>query len=75
MRSERTVVLLVIVAIIAVSVLAIRSGALVDALSADCRRVGESLRVNWMWDPLKGCFIQQPNGSWVPVDNNRIYQP
>ena len=73
--KNRVLVLLVIAAIVIFALAKISGGGIGDLLSYDCRRAGEAMQVNWMWDPGKGCFIQQPNGSWMPVDNNRTYQP
>lgn len=74
MRIDRTAVYLVITLLVIVF-LVFQAGGIGNILSMDCRRIGEAMQVNWLWDPVKGCFIQQPNGSWVPVDNNRTYQP
>jgi len=74
MRPDRTTILLVI-ALLIIGLLAIRSGAVGYLLSYDCRSAAETMRINWIWDPIKGCFIQQPNGSWTPIDTQQIYQP
>ena len=74
MRPNRTLVF-ALIAVFILAFLAFQSGGVTDFLSYDCRRVGNAMRVNWMWDVSKGCFIQQPNGSWTPIDTSRIYQP
>ena len=38
-----------------------------EVVSNDCRRVGETMQVPWKWDPWRGCFVQPPDGSWVPI--------
>lgn len=43
-----------------------------------CERRAAAMQVNYMFDPLKGCYIQNPNGSWIPLDSTNhpsIYQP
>lgn len=74
MRINRVYVFLVI-ALALIWLMAIKTGGVGNLLSYDCRRTAEAMGVGWMWDPVKGCFIQQPNGSWMPIDNNRVYQP
>lgn len=73
--TERTVtniagaVLLLLVVVILAAVMYV-------VPAADCQRVGVALNANWMYDPAKGCFLQySPGGPWIPIDNNRIYQP
>ena len=73
-RILSTYGLLVLLVILAVC-FTIKAGGISNILSMDCRRVGDSMHVNWMWDPAKGCFIQQPSGAWMPVDTNHVYQP
>ena len=40
----------------------------------DCQKRAETMRVNWIYYPGRGCYIQQPNGSWTPIDSPIIYQ-
>jgi hypothetical protein len=58
---------LLILALIAVAYIAVNFG------TWDCQRRGESMGVNWMYYPGRGCYIQQPGGSWMPLDSNRTY--
>lgn len=46
-----------------------------DFMSYPCKQAGQAMGLNWMWTFERGCFIQQPNGSWTPIDNNRQYTP
>lgn len=59
---------LLIILLIIVVLIGAKSGVIGDFLSYDCRRAATAMNVNWMWDPGKGCFIQQPNGIWTPID-------
>jgi len=65
---------LLVVALIIFAVLVIQSGGLGNFLSYDCRRAAEAMGLNWMWSFEKGCFVQQPNGSWTPIDANGYYR-
>ena len=38
-----------------------------------CAQRAGAMHVNYYYHPVDGCFIQQPNGSWMPIDNNRTY--
>lgn len=39
----------------------------------ECQRRAEAMGLNWMYDPRGGCYVQQPNGSWMPIDSNNNY--
>lgn len=33
-----------------------------------CQERAEAMQVNWMYD--RGCYIQQPNGTWTQLLDN-----
>jgi len=69
MKSMRTLILLPVVAVILWLGLVILPG-------QRCEQAAQMLNVNYSFSPVNGCFIQQPSGSWMRIDqplNN--YQP
>jgi hypothetical protein len=37
-------------------------------MAADCQQRAQAMGLNWMFSPGHGCYVQQPNGSWMPID-------
>lgn len=69
-RLNRLVVLLALIVVV-IAALFFGFGGVKDVLSYRCRAAAESMHVGWAWSLNGGCFIQQPNGNWVPLDQVR----
>jgi hypothetical protein len=44
-------------------------------LMSICQAGAAEMGVNWMWHPVKGCSIQQPDGSWLLIDKTGPLPP
>lgn len=75
MRIKRTMIYAAVLVIVVI-VLAMQSGGgVLDFFAYDCKQAAEAMGLNWMWHPIKGCFVQQPGGNWIPIDSQRIINP
>ncbi|GER79706.1 MAG: hypothetical protein M5U11_14675 [Anaerolineales bacterium] len=70
-KIQRTYVWAALIALILVALLA-TNGGVKGALSYRCRAAGESLGLSWAWSLNGGCWVQEPNGQWVPLDQTRF---
>lgn len=70
MRNLRTLALLPIVAILLWF-------AFVVIPSNKCEQAARMMNVNYSFSPVTGCYIQQPNGNWMQINQQPInnYQP
>jgi hypothetical protein len=63
--------IILIIIVILLATIAIRLGGVSEMLSYPCRQDAEAMGLNWMYSPTRGCFVQQPDGSWMPIDPRR----
>ena len=49
-------------------VLAIVWMAFVTLPSKQCEQAASQMGLNYSFSPVSGCFVQQPGGSWMPIN-------
>lgn len=70
MRTIRTLALLPVVAILLWL-------AFVTIPGNKCEQAAQMLNLNYSFSPAAGCYVQQPSGNWMRIDQpiNNNYQP
>jgi hypothetical protein len=66
-HMQRKHIILIIIVIL-LAIITVRLGGISEMLSYPCRQDAEAMGLEWMYSPTRGCFVQQPDGSWMLID-------